>query len=182
MILTKGAAFPDAAPPPPPLLDLAPHGVGLRRATAFDLLAFADLYARQRALEMVALGWPEAARRAFLAEQFDLQHAHFTRHHPKADFWAVTRESDLSASVIGRFYVDRSVAPWSLIEIGLEPALQGRGLGSALIGWLQRSAPKAGVELHVALDNPRAAALYQRLGFADIVSSAPTHRRMLWRP
>lgn len=178
--MTFDAAFPKTAPPLPDHADLAARGVGFRLATPGDLPYFHTLFTQQRALEMAATGWPEPMRRAFLADQFRLQHAHFTKHNPRADFLAVVQ----GARTVGRLYIDRSAAPWSLIEIGLDPGVQGKGLGSALIGWLQNAAartPVAAVSLFVARDNRRAEALYRRLGFQETVSPTPTHRRMTWR-
>ena len=48
--------------------------------------------------------------------------------------------------------------------------LRDRGTGTALIGYLIEAARSMGVtcvEIGAALDNPRAAALYRRLGFRD---------------
>jgi len=180
MIRLVDAAFPSAASALPDQADLAARGVGFRSATAADLPYFEALFSQHRAREPALATWPDPMRRAFLADQFRLQHTHFTRSHPRGDFLAVTHGS----RTVGRFYIDRSVAPWALIEIGLDTDAQGRGLGSALVIWLQKAAartPAGAVSLFVALDNPRAEKLYRRLGFTEIPSPAPTHRRMIWR-
>ncbi|MCR8671324.1 GNAT family N-acetyltransferase [Agrococcus sp. HG114] len=49
-------------------------------------------------------------------------------------------------------------------------AARGRGVGASLIGAAEREAAAMGatlVELGVSVDNPRAAALYRRLGYAE---------------
>ncbi len=49
--------------------------------------------------------------------------------------------------------------------------LRGRGIGSALIAFLTREAQRLGatcLEIGVAESNPRARALYQRLGFVEV--------------
>lgn len=55
-------------------------------------------------------------------------------------------------------------------DLHVAPSLRGRGIGSQIIGYLTDAARELGVErleIGVALSNPRALALYQRLGFRD---------------
>jgi len=58
-----------------------------------------------------------------------------------------------------------------LLGIGLAPEWQGRGLGrrmiTRLLDWADNWAGVLRVELHVHADNPRAIALYRRLGFVE---------------
>jgi ribosomal protein S18 acetylase RimI-like enzyme len=78
-----------------------------------------------------------------------------------------------------------------LAHLGVAPALRGEGIGRALIGELVRRGEQAGrrrMVLDVALSNPRAQALYERLGFAvtgerasslaNAQGAVPGHRRM----
>ncbi|MFS4439622.1 GNAT family N-acetyltransferase [Paracoccaceae bacterium GXU_MW_L88] len=61
-------------------------------------------------------------------------------------------------------------------SLSIDPAHQGRGLGAALIAYLKTEAEAQnlrGLSLDVIDTNPRAAALYQRLGFET------RHRRAL---
>jgi len=118
--------------------------------------------------------WSAAAKEAFLDQQFDLQTAHHATAHRKGDFLIVTRGDD----AIGRLEFDRSRPPWRLIEIAIDQAMRGQGIGSALIAWLQAQAPA--IDLHVAIENTRAAALYRHCGFVEVESAFATHRRMLW--
>lgn len=77
-----------------------------------------------------------------------------------------------------------------LAHLGVAPALRGQGIGRALVHELAgRGAGYARLALDVAFDNPRAQALYQRLGFvvhaerasrlADARGAVPGQRRML---
>lgn len=79
---------------------------------------------------------------------------------------------------------------WYVGHLGVDPALRGRGIGEAMIAHLLAAAPptvKTAV-LDVSAENPRAEALYTRLGFrvtAEHISHyrrgagyIPTHRRM----
>lgn len=181
MTRNKPAPFPTARPLPPLPEALLAQDVALPAAGAEDLPWLADLHATSRMAELLMVPWPPEQKRAVLDEQFALQHAHFVKAHRRGDFRLVTRGS----MPIGRFYFNRSGPEWVLIDILLAPQAQARGLGTALVGWLQRAAAEAGADrlrLSVAHDNLRAKALYRRLGFEDAGDVAGTHGSMLWRP
>ncbi|MEW9571959.1 GNAT family N-acetyltransferase [Rhodanobacter sp. Si-c] len=78
-----------------------------------------------------------------------------------------------------------------LAHLGVSPALRGQGIGLALINELIRCGLQLGrrrMVLDVAASNPRAQALYERLGFAvtgerhsalaNAQGAVPGHRRM----
>jgi ribosomal protein S18 acetylase RimI-like enzyme len=69
-----------------------------------------------------------------------------------------------------------------LFNIMIDPAFQNRGLGTAVLGWLQGEARALGLplRLQVLRVNP-ARALYERLGFR-VVEETLTHFRMQWIP
>lgn len=149
----------------------------LRPETAADAAFVAGLFRADRAAGFAAMGWPEAAVARLLDDQFRLQAAHFDAVYPGLARYVVEERGH----AVGRMYVDRAGDGWRLVEIGILPARQGQGLGAAVIRWLARSARAAGapaVELQVAHDNPRAAALYRRLGFAAIAGLSATHATM----
>ena len=57
-----------------------------------------------------------------------------------------------------------------IIQVGVVPAARGRGLGAALVAEavrLMRAGGQAVITLNVNVNNPHAAALYRRLGFAQ---------------
>lgn len=57
-----------------------------------------------------------------------------------------------------------------LVDLFVVPALRSRGIGTRLIAAAERAAAQRGhrcVGLDVGLDNPRAGALYRRLGYVD---------------
>lgn len=162
----------------------APSGLSLRPVRGEDEAFLLRLYAGTRADEMAAASWPEAAKSAFLADQFHLQQAHYTAHFPQQDFWIVERlRPPLRPQPVGRLYVDRSAPLWRVVDISLLPERRGQGTGAALLQWLQGQAGEAGahgIDLHVMADNPRAQALYRRLGF-QVVGEAANHRLyMTW--
>lgn len=80
-----------------------------------------------------------------------------------------------------------------LAHLGVVPARRGQGIGKALIDELVRRGVQRGCRrmvLDVAAGNPRAQALYARLGFAvtgeqrsalaNAQGAVPDHRRMEW--
>jgi ribosomal protein S18 acetylase RimI-like enzyme len=77
---------------------------------------------------------------------------------------------ELEGARVGRL---RVVRPGDLVELaGLQilPAYQGRGLGSEVVRGLaaEAHADRLPLELDVEADNPRARALYERLGFQPV--------------
>jgi ribosomal protein S18 acetylase RimI-like enzyme len=156
--------------------------------TDADQPLLVSLYGSFRAEEMARTAWPEDHKQAFLAEQFRLQHQHFTTQFPDGDFWIIERAPparvDGAAEPIGRLYVDRSRPMWRIIELGFFPDARNQGVGAALLAWLQTAAASAGADgcdLNVMIANPRAQAFYRRLGF-KVASEAGGYRHMIWRP
>lgn len=146
----------DGCPPPPPFR---------MRAIAMpgDLGFLLALYADSRAREMALLSWPEAQKRAFLAQQFTAQHGDYHARFSERRFWVVER----GRAAVGRLYLAVPEAGrLRIVDLSLGARFQGRGWGGALLRWLARAAHEAGaeLELHVRQDNP-ARRLYERLGF-----------------
>jgi ribosomal protein S18 acetylase RimI-like enzyme len=67
---------------------------------------------------------------------------------------------------VGLLKVARDADPWEIIQVQLDPALQGRGMGRRLLEQViaQADAADVGLCLSVLLHNP-ARHLYERLGF-----------------
>lgn len=166
------------APSTPP--EVAARGFQLRLLRADDEGWLRDLYASTRADELARVPWPDAMRRTFCDQQFDLQHRHFVTFHPRAAFLAIEAGATGPA---GRLYLDRSGADDLVVDIALFPPVRGRGLGSALLCALREDAAARGrgVALHVSHQNYAARRLYERQGFVA-ESSSPSHLLMRWAP
>lgn len=149
-----------------------------------DLPELRRLFGDLRALELALVPWSIAQKQAFLDDQFGLQHAHFTRFHPKCDFWVIEQGLPLQPALpVGRLYLDRSGEWFRIVDIGLFGHARGGGLGGELIAWAQSEAAAAGrkgIKLHVAENNPRARALYLRTGFTDDGAVEGNHQPMVW--
>ncbi len=106
--------------------------------------------------------WSAEQKAAFLAMQFQAQHAHYQQYYPTADWLVAMRDG----ADIGRLYVDRWPSEHCVIDIALLPEHRGSGLGGALMRDLLDEAAAAGkaVSIHVEKFNP-AMRLYRRLGF-----------------
>ena len=158
-------------------------GLRLRAACGADVPFLLKLYADVRAPELH--GWSQHAAQAFVADQFRLQHAHYLRAHPVADYWIVDRvDPDDTPVPIGRLSLDRNARDWHLIELSLLASERGRGRGSALLRCIQDAAEAAAasVDLHVELHTTDAIRLYTRLGFKRMASRFPTHSLLIWTP
>jgi len=112
--------------------------------------------------ELAPVPWPAEAKAAFLADQFRLQHQHYTTHFAAAELLLISR-GDTS---IGRVYLFRTPSEIRVMEISLLEAEHGQGLGGAILRGVLDEADAAGLEvtLHVEPYN-RARRLYERLGF-----------------
>lgn len=160
--------------------------ISLRERDDADAPFLLDLYASVREAELAAAPWTADQKSAFLRSQFSLQGFHYARTFPDADFWLVEQTAaGGQRAPIGRFDLDRSSSIWRVIDLGFLAEWRGRGVGGALLRWVQaaaRTAGAGGVDLHVLDTNPRAAALYARLGFRLEDTPDSPHRRMVWRP
>ncbi|WP_017158958.1 GNAT family N-acetyltransferase [Xanthomonas phaseoli] len=153
--------------------------LALRPEQPDDLAWLQELYASTRSDELAPVPWPEAAKRAFLLQQFALQRTHYRQQFADADF-LIVQASGLS---IGRLYLHRATAHHTLVDISLLPDWRGKGIGSQLIAHAQACARDAGcaLSLRVLHANPAARRLYARHGFVA-GDSTQTHLQMHWHP
>jgi ribosomal protein S18 acetylase RimI-like enzyme len=152
-----------AAPAPFGWARAAGLGLTFRRIAEADLPFLARVYASTRAEELAAVASMTGAQQAaFLEAQFRLQHAHYQKYYPQAD-WLVTMRGGEDT---GRLYLERWPSQHRIIDIAFLPEHRGRGSGEALLRDLMDEAAAAGkdVSIHVEKHNP-AMRLYRRLGF-----------------
>lgn len=116
----------------------------------------------------------------------------------RVPIWTVLRESPSMMRVFGRClpralrYLlrvehkhPRRPEHWYLHYLGTEPALQGRGLGSALLRPMLALCDRDGLGAYLESSSERNRALYERHGFSvvetfDMPGGGPSIRRM-WR-
>ena len=146
----------------------------LRSAAHADRAFLLDVYASTREPELAQLPWDEAAKRAFVEQQFTAQDTDYRRKWPNAAFDVI----EVDGQPAGRLYVDRSEVELHILDIALLPDFRGRGLGGRLLRELADEAETAGVPLviYVERQNP-ARRLYERLGFRER-DDGPVYIRM----
>ena len=146
-------------------LRAANSGLNFRRITDADLPFLSQVYASTRAEELAAVTiMTEAEKAAFLGAQFQLQHAHYQKYYPEADWLVMMRGGE----DVGRLYIERWPSQHRIIDIAFLPEHCGKGFGTALLRDLLDEAAAAGkdVSIHVEKFNP-AMRLYRRLGFVS---------------
>lgn len=139
-----------------------------------DLPFLAELYASTRAEEMAQVDWPAETVRAFLYDQFNLQHHHYQTHYRGTAFEVVL----VDGVAAGRRYVARWDKEIRLVDIALMPAFLGCGIGRRLMAELVAESDRTGrpICLHVEQNN-RVLGWYHRLGF-QVVDSHGIYFRM----
>lgn len=135
-------------------------GVRLRPVTDADRPFLLELYAGVRAPELALVPWDEATKRAFVAQQFAAQDAHYRAHYPGATLDVI----EVGGAPAGRLYVHRGEHDVRIMDIALAPEHRGRGIGTALLRALIAEAGARTLSIHVEAGNP-ARRLYERLGF-----------------
>lgn len=147
---------------PPPLHAAAGLGVSYRPMAEDDLPFVAELYASTRREEVAQTGWPAEMQVAFLMQQHEAQHRHYSRHYGDAE-WLIVERGD---GAIGRLYLRDEAAALNVIDISLVPDSRGQGIGGAILRDVLDQAANLGkgVSIHVEKLNP-ARRLYDRLGF-----------------
>lgn len=161
---------------------LTERGFSLRALRDDDLPWLRDVYASTREEEMAGVPWPAQAKRAFLDQQFALQHAHYLQHYADTDFLAIERiDAHGRAQPIGRYYLQRVSPDHLIVDIALLPEVRGQGVGRLLIEASQRDAHALGrgMHLHVLQHNRAARRLYERLGFV-VTHTAGSYDHMRW--
>ena len=125
----------------------------LRPATADDrdLVVEVNRVAMGPYLE-ATFGWDEAARKAYFDESFDASGGQVIQ---------------VDGADVGELLVDVRPDELVVVRIALLPRWQGRGIGSAIVRALIERARELEIALVLQLfkTNPRAAQLYESLGF-----------------
>ncbi|MEW9573014.1 GNAT family N-acetyltransferase [Rhodanobacter sp. Si-c] len=172
-------AFPPGAPLPAVSKPMSARNIGLRTAGTNDMRFLRALFHALKSEELPLEHWPEPFKQAFLDQQFALQHMQYVDRYPGADFWIVEHRNQ----PIGRYYLLREPSRYHIVDITLEPAWRGRGIGSLLLDWAQSLARRhgaAGISLQVDERNKDAQRLYARYGFVETSRESP-YIAMQWK-
>ena len=138
--------------------------IDYRPITDADLPFLLRLYASTRVDELAQVPWTDEQKAAFIVQQFEAQHAWWQEHYAGARFDLVLVDGEPA----GRLYVDVWPREIRIVDIALEPAHRGGGIGTMLLRQVFAEGDAAGkpVSIHVEVFNP-ARRLYGRLGFVE---------------
>ena len=152
--------------------------IGFRAEGAGDADIVRAAHVAHRAALFAQAGLSAEALDRLCRQQHELQERHIAVHNPRADRRMIVAGDE----TVGRLCLDRTAATWRIVDVALLPQAQGRGVGGAAMRLVLEEAAAAavGVDLMVGHDNPRAEALYRRLGFVDAIAASATHRRLVW--
>ena len=114
--------------------------------------------------------WPDDARDAFLAQQFDAQRVGYSDMFPGS-----THEMILfGGEPVGRVWVDRTERDCLIVDIALVPEWRRRGIGTDVVREILAVSDRDGVptRAHVERTNLPSLAFWSRLGFREAVGDA----------
>lgn len=139
--------------------------VSLRPATPDDDPFLCRIYGSTRTEELALTGWGDAAKAAFVEQQFRAQRDYYYANYDGASYDVVL----VDGQPAGRLYVARWPEEIRIMDVALLPEFRGRGVATRLIRELFDEARAAGktVTIHVERQN-RALDLYRRLGFEPV--------------
>lgn len=76
---------------------------------------------------------------------------------------------------VGSAQLDLRTDPWEVKNLNVDERARGEGIGTALMAEAERlAAPSGRLSVGVGVDNPRARALYERLGFRPTAQESTT--------
>lgn len=153
--------------------------ISLRPLQDKDLGFAVEVFASTRERERSAVAWKPGEWKSFVLTQFAAQCSYYTEHFSGSEQVVILADG-LS---VGRAWVHRCAEEIRLLDIAILPKHRCCGTGTEVIRGLQQEASNARLPLRhsVELENPRARALYERLGFVAIQTSG-LHTLMEWNP
>jgi GNAT superfamily N-acetyltransferase len=160
-----------------PTADLIPGTAYHRRpATDADQGFLLNLYAQERAAELMLAGLDATQREMFVQMQFRARKVSYAANYPTAMQEIICTEDGTPA---GEILVERTADGMRLIDIAVINSKRGQGLAREVIRALQQESHTRGwpLRLQVLKGNP-AERLYQRLGF-EVEGEDPLRRQMV---
>jgi GNAT superfamily N-acetyltransferase len=114
-----------------------------------------------------------------LRMQFRGQLSSYTQQFPNSCYHVVL----LDSKPVGRLWVAPGDNAFLLVDIGIHPSVQSKGLGTVLVQRLQQEAERARLPIRSTVDrfNPGSLRFHKKLGFS-IVREDLLQYYMEWRP
>jgi len=162
-----------------PIADLIPATAYHRRAANdADAGFLLNLYAQQRATELMLAGLDATQREMFIQMQFRARQASYAANYPTAIQEIICTNDGTPA---GGMLVERTADGMRLIDIAVIDRKRGQGLGTEVIRALQQECDTRGWTLRLqVLKGNLAERLYQRLDF-EVEGEDSLRRQMAWR-
>jgi ribosomal protein S18 acetylase RimI-like enzyme len=152
--------------------------VELRPVTAEDDQFLLAVYESTRADELAQVEWAEGQKEMFLRWQFDLQRREYDSRFPAAAYNVVM----VDQKPAGRIWVGADDDQIRLLDIGLLPEFQNRGVGTELLKRLiaYAAGERKALRHMVFVLNNNAERFYERLGFKQIEEFG-AYKHMEWK-
>jgi ribosomal protein S18 acetylase RimI-like enzyme len=137
------------------------------------------VYGSTRAEELGQVEWAEGQKATFLRWQFDLQRREYDGRFPDAAYYVVMVDQQPA----GRIWVGTDNEQIRLLDIGLLPEFQNRGVGTALLQRLiaYAASERKALRHMIFVLNNNAERFYERLGFKQIEEFG-AYKHMEWKP
>ena len=133
------------------------------------------LYTETRANELKFAPWDEEQKTAFLQQQFQLQHHHYTTNYQNACFQIIKSDE----IPIGRLYVAELADEIRIIDITILTEFRGKRIGTGLIEEILHDANEKNKVVQIYLETiNQSANLFARLGFVPVTDDGVYQ---LWR-
>ena len=153
--------------------------LAVRPALPPDEIFLYELYVAIRGPMFAHVLLTPTQREHLLRMQFRAQLSSYTQQFPNSCYHVVL----LDSKPVGRLWVAPADNAFRLVDIGIHPSVQSKGLGSVLVQRLQLEARSAKLPIRSTVDRVNAGSLrfHQRLGFV-IVQEDLLNYYMEWRP
>jgi len=153
--------------------------LALRPALPQDEIFLYELYAAIRGPLFAMAPITAAQREHLLRMQFQAQISSYTQQFPNSCYHVVL----LDSKPVGRLWVAPGDHAFLLVDIGIHPSVQSKGLGTVLVQRLQQEAQTIKLPIKSVVDrfNPGSLKFHQRLGF-QVVREDQLQFYMEWHP
>jgi GNAT superfamily N-acetyltransferase len=153
--------------------------LAVRPALPQDEIFLYELYVAIRGPQFDRAPIAAAQKEQLLRMQFQAQTSSYTYQFPNSCYHIVL----LDSKPVGRLWVAPSDGGLVLVDIGIHPDVQSKGLGTVLVKRVQEEAQKAKLPIRSTVDrfNPGSLKFHQRLGF-QVVREDQLQYYMEWRP
>jgi len=153
--------------------------LAVRPALPQDEIFLYELYVAIRGPEFARAPITAAQREQLLRMQFQAQISSYTQQFPNSCYHVVL----LDSKPVGRLWFAPGVGGFILVDIGIHPNVQSKGLGTVLVQRLQAEAQKVKLPIRSTIDRMNTGSLrfHKKLGF-QVVREDVLQYYMEWRP